>query len=245
MKKGFTLIELLVVMAIIAILAALLLPALMNAMEKAKRASCMSNLRQINLALAMYAQDYNRWYPYSEDTATNGTRTLACLNLLLGKGNDGTARGADYIGSIRTFICPSQGRDKVSTTGYLSATGSPTSCTNCSYAYACGVPLRQDRVESDTALAGDKLGGYPADNGRANWTYSDTEYALTLLSTLRYPNHSKYGLNVLYASGNVVWVATRPYTEYLPEYYSALENFRGYRGIPNLMNVYNPAVKWW
>ena len=64
MKKGFTLIELLVVIAIIAILAAILFPVFARAREKARQASCQSNLKQIALGFAMYVQDYDERFPW-------------------------------------------------------------------------------------------------------------------------------------------------------------------------------------
>jgi len=62
-RRGFTLIELLVVIAIIAILASILFPVFARARENARRTSCMSNLKQINLGLLQYTQDYDEKYP--------------------------------------------------------------------------------------------------------------------------------------------------------------------------------------
>jgi prepilin-type N-terminal cleavage/methylation domain-containing protein/prepilin-type processing-associated H-X9-DG protein len=62
-RKAFTLIELLVVIAIIAILAAILFPVFAQAREKARQASCMSNMKQITLAAGMYMNDYDGIYP--------------------------------------------------------------------------------------------------------------------------------------------------------------------------------------
>jgi prepilin-type N-terminal cleavage/methylation domain-containing protein/prepilin-type processing-associated H-X9-DG protein len=66
-RRGFTLIELLVVIAIIAILAAILFPVFAQAREKARGITCISNLKQIGLALLMYVQDYDEKFPVPDD----------------------------------------------------------------------------------------------------------------------------------------------------------------------------------
>ena len=70
-KQGFTLIELLVVIAIIAILAAILFPVFARAREKARQASCQSNMKQIGIAFQMYALDYDgKMVAYDNPSAT-------------------------------------------------------------------------------------------------------------------------------------------------------------------------------
>jgi prepilin-type N-terminal cleavage/methylation domain-containing protein/prepilin-type processing-associated H-X9-DG protein len=71
-RRGFTLIELLVVIAIIAILAALLFPTFMSAREKARQSDCLSNARQIGIAVGMYVQDNEGAYPASPAGAKPG-----------------------------------------------------------------------------------------------------------------------------------------------------------------------------
>jgi prepilin-type N-terminal cleavage/methylation domain-containing protein len=96
-RKGFTLIELLVVIAIIAILAAILFPVFAQAREKARQASCQSNLKQIGLAEIQYAQDYDEIYSGSYNNNAAGQRVYFPELLY------------PYTKSTAVYYCPDQG----------------------------------------------------------------------------------------------------------------------------------------
>jgi len=101
--SGFTLIELLVVIAIISILAAILFPVFARARENARKAACMSNLKQIGLGLMMYVQDYDETYPVSYFAGAPAGK-LTWYDVL-----------DPYIKSDQVFVCPTAG--KIESTG--------------------------------------------------------------------------------------------------------------------------------
>ena len=109
---AFTLIELLVVIAIMAILAALLLPVIIRSQEQGRSAACLSNLRQVGLALQMFVQDHDNKMPVIYDAVVSThasilTNSLATMDVML----------SNHLGNVRVLRCPSDRKDLFGRTG--------------------------------------------------------------------------------------------------------------------------------
>lgn len=145
MKRGFTLIELLVVIAIIAILAAILFPVFARAREKARQTSCLSNMKEIGLAMAMYVQDYDETMPRRFLYCANDTQLFWWHDMV-----------QPYVKNWQIMLCPSV--DPLGTYTYRRPPGLPnpleyTYSVNAQSEWGAGGP----GVNSLTRLAAIKL----------------------------------------------------------------------------------------
>jgi len=138
--RGFTLVELLVVIAIIALLIALLLPSLAGARQAAQRAACLSNLRQLGLAVTLYTHDHRGVYPARADPVSASPRIMTWM----GRGfrpllEDPYARR--IAGGPGVFFCPADERSREQ----FDAT---------SYAYSLAFYHTPEQVNAITTTAG-------------------------------------------------------------------------------------------
>jgi len=162
-RAAFTLIELLVVIAIIAILAAILFPVFAQAREKARSASCLSNIKQMGLAFGMYSQDYDEKNP-------NG------INWYYPGGNGWAGQVYPYVKNIKIYACPSDvvGQDAFSSYGYNSNNTAPTGVSVDGYSIA------SYSAPASTVLLFEVQGNF-FDGGSNGWNVSNetTDYTGT------------------------------------------------------------------
>lgn len=184
-KRGFTLIELLVVIAIIAILAGMLLPALQRARESARRAACLSNLKQIMLGIKTYTPDYNEWYPTSTDPANSVSPASHYRDLGILYPN--------YVSSLDVFTCPSSG-NKMPRRDDESRDAEPFTSTEgnqVSYAYGYNGESGSNKAWTEAAASETRV-------------LADWKSAADLTSD---SNHKLDGRNAAFADGHVKWVS--------------------------------------
>ena len=112
-RRGFTLIELLVVIAIIAILAAILFPVFAQAREKARQASCISNHKQLSLAMMQYVQDYDETFPARYFPNDIGYACSTTPVTYLFDAPNKTTTLSPYIKNNDIYRCPSNQADSV------------------------------------------------------------------------------------------------------------------------------------
>ena len=157
-RRGFTLIELLVVIAIIAILAAILFPVFARAREQARRTACLSNLKQIGLAIMMYVQDYDERMPICGPMAHRASycrfqSDLSLPDVIM-----------PYVKNFDLFVCP-DGDDRWLPGGSLEYSYGSHYWYWCAGTYGapgrvglsdvCGYKIEAIRYPADKTIVGD------------------------------------------------------------------------------------------
>jgi prepilin-type N-terminal cleavage/methylation domain-containing protein/prepilin-type processing-associated H-X9-DG protein len=203
-RAGFTLIELLVVIAIIAILAAILFPVFARAKAKAQQSQCLSNTKQIQEGILMYASDNNQVEPlswYSGGVSMGFTQYVVWSDSLL-----------PYEKNAQIFTCPSDGSPVAypyyqgMTRSYISAVPALSYGLN---AWLAGYILNgsYDQIPSPAPGLPDAAISYPAEmEGVSDSNTYYLEYASQNATSAAACRHNA-GCNISYGDGHAKWVS--------------------------------------
>jgi prepilin-type N-terminal cleavage/methylation domain-containing protein/prepilin-type processing-associated H-X9-DG protein len=199
--SGFTLIELLVVIAIIAILAAILFPVFAQARESARKTSCLSNQKQIGLAMMQYAQDYDECYmptmipvnPYK------GMALQACYS---------------YFKSLKMIVCPSDNRTSPTNSyGYNINLGNNGGVYTPRVYKPCGINVSAVNLPSQTiAFYEDFMSDWVGADGMQGSV--GTNYNVGFGGTQLTVHQN--GTNLLFADGHAKWYRYPGYAKPIP-----------------------------
>jgi prepilin-type N-terminal cleavage/methylation domain-containing protein/prepilin-type processing-associated H-X9-DG protein len=202
-RTAFTLIELLIVIAIIAILAALLLPVFQEVRIRAYRAQCLSNLRQIGLGIQLYEQD-------NQEKLMPG-HLLAAPNPVTGNDVAGWAGVSyPYLRSTGIFVCPTDETPKVVIRGETYFPVTYFVNVNLSAKVTPGgLPLAAFAAPANTVLLGESTGGGLAANiARLNVTDETESVFANYFVSITAPGSNRHegGRDFLLADGHVKWL---------------------------------------
>jgi prepilin-type N-terminal cleavage/methylation domain-containing protein len=226
-NKGFTLVELLVVISIIALLLALLMPALSKSKAKATQITCLTQLKQIGLAMTMYAGDNRDLFPgpavtgsfgyraapgYKDPTDPRGLPEKYGLAAVLGKSDyyGKSPQGAYLDGQSKVWVCPSGGKTKIP----ISTSYNPMMATlGNSYAFSIAAMLNYTKIYDLAKRAGSSpliwdnfnykpyTCGMPVTKGESYFTLKESERFYPHMwswKEQKSQSNSMQGLNRLY-----------------------------------------------
>jgi prepilin-type N-terminal cleavage/methylation domain-containing protein/prepilin-type processing-associated H-X9-DG protein len=236
-RNGFTLVELLVVIGIISVLIAMLLPALNKAREQAKKIQCMSNMRQIGQAMAMYTNQFKGTIPYYNIGSAFPQQERLWYQLLM-KSN--CLQGTPSHTSASTLVsqvlfCPNQPRHQLSAgypeddffrqyNGLISYGISLDVCIDYKHWSGVGpyrkwIKMNEIRHPAETVMVVEANNRSYADNRGTYSVYGS--FSTSASNSHAWPWHEKGGCNVLWADGHVTTVYAPDPTMYSPGKYTA------------------------
>jgi prepilin-type N-terminal cleavage/methylation domain-containing protein/prepilin-type processing-associated H-X9-DG protein len=241
-KRGFTLIEILVTIAIIAILASILFPVFARARENARRVSCLSNLKQIGLAIMQYTQDYDEMYPptfkrssANKTVAQTESGTPGAYFYCSYDGSASSGHGYSwmdfifpYVKSVQIFICPDASYPTAAFT---------TDYSRCRLSSTCSYPsygINSAFYNVNTAYTGSQAWLTPLRMSAVqrasevimimdlNWDNNPTNPASYNAKTLPTSSLHQYfaphfdGTNIIFADGHAKWRSSESIRSLIP-----------------------------